>query len=359
MSLCGKEGIVLGHKVSEAGLEVDKAKINLISKLPPPTNIKGVLRRNHNSMNDFVVYEVRVLQQLCVARLVIGLEKKQQLLVLEGTGLMGLFVIVATVGYKGSDVVDDSQRSSKRSSISRFGSAADHLSRIENEETSDDSEVDDNFPRETLMETNAENKPWFADFAIYLASDIIPKGMTYQQKKNFFSDIKHYFWEEPYLFKALKTWFQIYGFLLKLLMINMHYGESHTRDNNVSPSMGRGDCPRLRINNIEDMLLLVVQNRLINISGDDVSNFAIALRMKRDSYTPYQDPQGFIYVDNNGRNRLMRSDELYKFSDRTLTGLRTLLDDITKNIRMKYMPKRRWSTLEKKRANIMIKVIDK
>ncbi|GJY94145.1 reverse transcriptase domain-containing protein [Tanacetum coccineum] len=37
-----KEGIVLGHKVSSAGLEVDKAKIELISKLPPPTNIKGV-----------------------------------------------------------------------------------------------------------------------------------------------------------------------------------------------------------------------------------------------------------------------------------------------------------------------------
>ena len=36
------EGIVLGHKVSKAGLEVDKAKINIISKLPPPTNIKGI-----------------------------------------------------------------------------------------------------------------------------------------------------------------------------------------------------------------------------------------------------------------------------------------------------------------------------
>ncbi|GKC55800.1 reverse transcriptase domain-containing protein [Tanacetum coccineum] len=80
--------------------------------------------------------------------------------------------------------------------------AADHLSRIENEETSDDSEVDDNFPGETLMEINTEDEPWFADFANYLASDIIPKGMTYQQKKFFFSDIKHYFWEEPYLFKV-------------------------------------------------------------------------------------------------------------------------------------------------------------
>ncbi|GJV61980.1 reverse transcriptase domain-containing protein [Tanacetum coccineum] len=37
-----KEGIVLGHKVSSAGLEVNKAKIDVILKLPPPTNIKGV-----------------------------------------------------------------------------------------------------------------------------------------------------------------------------------------------------------------------------------------------------------------------------------------------------------------------------
>ncbi|GKD04203.1 reverse transcriptase domain-containing protein [Tanacetum coccineum] len=38
-----KEGIVLGHKVSEAGLKVDKAKIDVISKFPPPTNIKVVV----------------------------------------------------------------------------------------------------------------------------------------------------------------------------------------------------------------------------------------------------------------------------------------------------------------------------
>nr|GEY30157.1 reverse transcriptase domain-containing protein [Tanacetum cinerariifolium] len=80
--------------------------------------------------------------------------------------------------------------------------AADHLSRIENDETSDDSEVDDNFPGETLMEINIRDKPWFADFVNYLVSDIIPKGMTYQQKNKFFSDLKHYFWEEPYLFKV-------------------------------------------------------------------------------------------------------------------------------------------------------------
>ncbi|GJZ41359.1 reverse transcriptase domain-containing protein [Tanacetum coccineum] len=36
-----KEGIVLGHKISRAGIEIDKAKIDVISKLPYPTNVKG------------------------------------------------------------------------------------------------------------------------------------------------------------------------------------------------------------------------------------------------------------------------------------------------------------------------------
>nr|GFB33237.1 reverse transcriptase domain-containing protein [Tanacetum cinerariifolium] len=37
-----KEGIVLGHKISKKGIEVDKAKIEVISKLPHPTTVKGI-----------------------------------------------------------------------------------------------------------------------------------------------------------------------------------------------------------------------------------------------------------------------------------------------------------------------------
>ena len=36
------QGIVLGHIISEKGIEVDKSKVDLISKLPPPTNVKTV-----------------------------------------------------------------------------------------------------------------------------------------------------------------------------------------------------------------------------------------------------------------------------------------------------------------------------
>ena len=37
-----REGIILGHLVSERGIEVDKGKIEVIEQLPPPMNVKGI-----------------------------------------------------------------------------------------------------------------------------------------------------------------------------------------------------------------------------------------------------------------------------------------------------------------------------
>ncbi|GKB59363.1 integrase, catalytic region, zinc finger, CCHC-type containing protein [Tanacetum coccineum] len=198
------------------------------------------------------------------------------------------------------------------------------------------------------------------------------------------------------IFQALKTWFQTYGVLLKFLMIDMHYEVFHIRENNVIPSMLMQEAY-----NQEEMYILqsVFWQSLMSRfkEGDDVAEFAIALRMftrslviqkrvkdlqlgvesyqkkinvtkpdttrpdlkKRHPYTPYKDPQGFIYVDDHKRNRLTRSDELYKFSDGTLTRLLSSVKDITKNINMECLSKRRWSNLEKKRAHFMIKDINK
>jgi len=36
------EGIVLGHKISSRGIEVDRAKVEVIEKLPPPINVKAI-----------------------------------------------------------------------------------------------------------------------------------------------------------------------------------------------------------------------------------------------------------------------------------------------------------------------------
>ncbi|GJZ78977.1 reverse transcriptase domain-containing protein [Tanacetum coccineum] len=109
-----KEGIVLGHKISKSGIEVDRAKVDVITNLPHPTSVKGIRS---------------------------DLEKK---------------------------------------------------------------EINETFPLETLgMITfhGDSNTPWFADIANYHAGNFVVKGMSSQQKKKFFKDVKHYFWDDPYLFK--------------------------------------------------------------------------------------------------------------------------------------------------------------
>ncbi|GJV42749.1 reverse transcriptase domain-containing protein [Tanacetum coccineum] len=84
--------------------------------------------------------------------------------------------------------------------------AADHLSRLENpyENVLDPKEINETFPLETLnMVTfrGDSSTPWFADYANYHAGNFIVKGMSSQQKNKFFKDVKHYFWDDPYLFK--------------------------------------------------------------------------------------------------------------------------------------------------------------
>ncbi|GJT54152.1 reverse transcriptase domain-containing protein [Tanacetum coccineum] len=83
---------------------------------------------------------------------------------------------------------------------------ADHLSRLENPHQSDPEkkEITKTFPLETLgMVTfrGDSNTPWFADIANYHAGNFIVKGMSSQQKNKFFKDVKHYFWDDPYLFR--------------------------------------------------------------------------------------------------------------------------------------------------------------
>nr|GFA56022.1 hypothetical protein [Tanacetum cinerariifolium] len=55
----------------------------------------------------------------------------------------------------------------------------------------------------------------------------------------------------------------------------------------------------------------------------------------------------------------MRIDELHKFSDGTLTDVRTALDDRLKGIRMRYLPQTIWRKGDKDRAAAMIQAIDK
>ncbi|GJY22556.1 reverse transcriptase domain-containing protein [Tanacetum coccineum] len=84
--------------------------------------------------------------------------------------------------------------------------AADHLSRLENpyENVLDPKEVNEKFPLETLNMVTSRgdsSTPWFADYSNYYAGNFIIKGMSSQQKNKFFKDVKHYFWDDPFLFK--------------------------------------------------------------------------------------------------------------------------------------------------------------
>ncbi|KAG7559398.1 Retrotransposon gag domain [Arabidopsis thaliana x Arabidopsis arenosa] len=94
--------------------------------------------------------------------------------------------------------------------------AADHLSRMRMEEATP---IDDSMPEEQLLAIKSyeivynkkeievacavkeERFPWYADFVNYLICGEIPKYLDAYQRKKFFRDINHYYWDEPYLYK--------------------------------------------------------------------------------------------------------------------------------------------------------------
>ncbi|GKA14409.1 hypothetical protein Tco_0694055 [Tanacetum coccineum] len=68
---------------------------------------------------------------------------------------------------------------------------------------------------------------------------------------------------------------------------------------------------------------------------------------------------GTYHWDELSRNRLMRTDELHKFSDDTLNHVCTTLNNNATGIQMDYLPKRRWSPQDKRIAQVMISDIDR
>nr|GFA76529.1 hypothetical protein [Tanacetum cinerariifolium] len=158
-----------------------------------------------------------------------------------------------------------------------------------------------------------------------------------------------------------------------------------------------GDFKRLRLQDIEDMLLLLVQGKLSNLTVEERFAFNVSLRMftrsiviqrrvedlqlgvesyqkrlnltkqdtyrsdlkRREAYTAYSNPRGFIYQNKDKKNRLMQIDELHKFSDGTLNDVRNALDDRLKGIRMQYLLTIIWRKGDKDRAAAMIQAIDK
>ncbi|GJV07542.1 hypothetical protein Tco_1345198 [Tanacetum coccineum] len=108
---------------------------------------------------------------------------------------------------------------------------------------------------------------------------------------------------------------------------------------------------------VEDLQLGVKSyQKKINLKKPDTYHSDLR---RMTPYTAYPDIQGIIYEDEIKRNRLMRTDELYKFNDGTLNHVRTALNDIATGIKMYYLPKRKWSKQDNQRARVMINAIDK
>ncbi|GJZ87668.1 reverse transcriptase domain-containing protein [Tanacetum coccineum] len=152
-----KEGIVLGHKISKSRIEVDKAKVDVIAKLPHPTTVKGV--------RSFIAKCFCSVDSPSQDSVVIIHDKKERR-------------ISRPTTYQG-------HRHSHQCDLEK-------------------KEITETFPLETLgMVTFRGNSsiPWFADISNYHAGNFIIKGMSSQQKKKLFKDVKHYFWDDPYLFK--------------------------------------------------------------------------------------------------------------------------------------------------------------
>nr|GFB52011.1 reverse transcriptase domain-containing protein [Tanacetum cinerariifolium] len=192
-----KEGIALGHKISKNGIEVDKAKIDFIAKLPHPTTVKGVvLGQRHEkhfkpihyackTMNDAKTNYTTIEKKMLAV--VYAFEKFRSYLIMnksivhtDHSALKYLFakkdakarllrwvLLLQEFDFK---VLDTKGAENL---------AADHLSRLENpyENVLDPKEINEKFPLETL-------------------------GMTSQQKNKFFKNVKHYFWDDPFLFKV-------------------------------------------------------------------------------------------------------------------------------------------------------------
>nr|GEZ84534.1 reverse transcriptase domain-containing protein [Tanacetum cinerariifolium] len=185
-----KEGIVLGHKISKEGIEVDKAKVDVITKLPHPTTVKGMLAvvyalekfRSYLIMNKSIVYTDHSTPKYLFAK------KYSKVRLLRWVLLLQEFTL-KVIDTKGAENL-----------------AADHLSRLENphQNVLDPKEINESFPLKTLNLVSTcgnSSTPWFSDFTNYHAGNFVVKGMSSQQKSKFLKDVKHYFWDDPFLFR--------------------------------------------------------------------------------------------------------------------------------------------------------------
>ncbi|GJU96698.1 hypothetical protein Tco_1321454 [Tanacetum coccineum] len=168
----------------------------------------------------------------------------------------------------------------------------------------------------------------------------------------------------------------------------MHSGEFLIGDANVNNFMDlllTGNLLIMSTTNVESLLLqnfrlsngmainiwigspfieMMTSCKLTNLNVEDCLAFGVSLRMFTRSIVIQRrikdlQLEGFIYQNKDKKNKLMRIDELHKFSDGTLDDVRTALNDRLKGIRMEYLPQTIWRQSDRERAKAMIQGIDK
>nr|GFC42234.1 hypothetical protein [Tanacetum cinerariifolium] len=200
--------------------------------------------------------------------------------------------------------------------------------------------------------TTSVTKTKAADYGnIKWIEDLVPRTMWIQEPVGY---DKHALWGISHWGRKRQ---QFYGFA-----INMDYSHldwiTVRRNNDKLYKFKEGDFKRLRIQDIEDMLLLLVCGRP-STRCRKLPEEAQPHKAGYVAYIAYSNPRGFIYQNKDKQNRLMQIDELHKFSDGTLTDVRTALDDHLKWIWMKYLPQTIWRKSDKERAATMIQAINK
>ena len=80
-------------------------------------------------------------------------------------------------------------------------SVANHLSRIEVENTCATTPLHDSFPDEQLFSVSHVRPPWYAHIVNYLATGALPVNWSKSERDRFFAQVRHFFWEDPKLFK--------------------------------------------------------------------------------------------------------------------------------------------------------------
>ncbi|GKE62163.1 hypothetical protein Tco_1512530 [Tanacetum coccineum] len=161
----------------------------------------------------------------------------------------------------------------------------------------------------------------------YLSGGVSSRKYTTSVTKTKAADYGHIKWIEGLVPNRMESARDVYSKSRIIAVTKLQIVEWHNykhldwillrRDDDKLYKFKEGDFNRLRIKDIEDMLLLLVQGKLTNLTVEErlAFNVSISDLKQKEAYTAYSNPRGFIYQNKDKKNRLMRIDELHKFCD--------------------------------------------